>query len=113
MKRYQMDVAKSLGVDTLTVSNWENNLTAFLLYLLPKIIHFLAYNPLQVNVTTPGEKIKPDRIQKGLSLRKLAEELGIDPTTLARWEKNERKPNKDSEVFGKLMSVVISSHKRE
>ncbi len=43
-------------------------------------------------VTTLGEKIKQYRIQKGLSLRKLAKELGIDPGTLARWERSEANP---------------------
>jgi len=55
---------------------------------MPKIIEFLGYDPLLSNATTLGEKIKQYRIQKGWSLRKLAKELGIDPGTLARWERN-------------------------
>jgi len=92
LKLFQKDVARAIGVDTLTVCNWENNLTTPRLYLLPKICHFLGSNPLQVNPTTLGEKIKQYRIQKGLSLRKLAKELDIDPGTLARWEKYMREP---------------------
>ena len=57
-----------------------------------KKIKFLGYDPLQSNATTLGEKIKQYRIQKGLSLRKLAKELGVEPATLTRWEKGEVKP---------------------
>ncbi|MFI5253113.1 MAG: multiprotein-bridging factor 1 family protein [Bacteroidota bacterium] len=32
-------------------------------------------------------------LQDGLSIRRLAKELGIDQSTLARWEKGESKPN--------------------
>jgi len=74
LKLFQKDVAEVIGVDTLTICNWENNLTNPRLYLLPKIYHFLGCNPSQSNATTLGEKIKEHRIQKGLSLRKLAKE---------------------------------------
>ena len=46
LKLYQEDVSKAIGVDTLTICNWENNLTTPRLFLLPKIYHFLGYNPL-------------------------------------------------------------------
>jgi DNA-binding XRE family transcriptional regulator len=58
LKLYQKDVAKAIVVDTLTVCNWENNLTTPRLYLLPKICHFLAHNPLQFNPATLGESNK-------------------------------------------------------
>jgi transcriptional regulator with XRE-family HTH domain len=89
---FQKDVARAIGVDTLTVCNRVNNLTTPRLYLLLKICHLLGYNPLQVSPATLGERIKQYRIQKGLSLRRLAEELGVDPGTLARWEKGRCKP---------------------
>jgi DNA-binding XRE family transcriptional regulator len=62
------------------------------LYLLPIIIEFLGYNPLQSNTTTLCERLKEYRILKGLSLRRLAKELGLDPGTLANWEKGVIKP---------------------
>jgi transcriptional regulator with XRE-family HTH domain len=40
LRLYQKDVAKAIGVDTLTICNWENNLTSPRLYLLPKINSF-------------------------------------------------------------------------
>ena len=89
---HQKDVARQVNATTSTVTNWEENRTSPRLYLLPKIIEFLGYDPLQSNATTLGERIKQYRIQKGLSLRKLAKGLGIDPGTLARWEGGEVKP---------------------
>jgi len=85
-----------------TVTNWEKHRTSPRLYLVPKIIEFLGYDPLQSNATTLGEKIKQYRIQRGLSLRKLAKELGVDPGTLARREVGE------SELCGKLKKRINS-----
>jgi len=39
-----------------------------------------------------GEAIKGYRLIHGLSQKKLAKNLGIDPTTLARWESGTSKP---------------------
>ena len=102
LKLYQKDVAKLLGVDTNSVTNWEKNRTCPRMYLLPKIIEFPGYDPLQSNATTLGERIKQYRIQKGLSLRRLAEELGVDPGTLAKWERGYHEPR------GKLKELMNS-----
>jgi len=90
---FQKEVAVAIGVDTLTVCNWENNLTRPRLKFLPKVFDFLGYNPLNGNATSLGETIKQYRVRKGLSLRKLARELDIDPGTIARWEKGESNPS--------------------
>ena len=90
---HQKDVARIVNATISSVTNWERNRTSPRLFLIPKIIKFLGYDPLQGDATNIGEKIKRYRIQKGLSLRKLAKELGIDPTTLARWERGESKFN--------------------
>lgn len=102
LKLFQKEVAKAIVVDTLTICNWENNLTNPRLYLLPRIFKFLGYDPLQSNATTMGERIRQYRIQAGLSLRKLAKGLGIDPATLARWERGESQPR------GKLKKRINS-----
>ena len=93
---YQRDVAVLVNATTSTVTNWEKNRTSPRLYLLPEIIKFLGYDPLQSNPSTLGERIKQYRIQKGVSLRKLAKELDVDPGSLATWE------NGNSEPRGKL-----------
>ncbi|MBI1805485.1 MAG: helix-turn-helix transcriptional regulator [Ignavibacteria bacterium] len=63
------------------------------LSLLPGVFRFLGYNPLLGNASSLGEQIKQYRIQKGLSLRKLAKEMGIDAATLAKWERRKTLPS--------------------
>jgi transcriptional regulator with XRE-family HTH domain len=90
----QKDVAVIVNATTSSVTNWEKNRTRPRLYLLPNLIKFLGYDPVQSNATTLGERIKDYRLQKGASLRKLAKELGIDPGTLARWERGVSNPSR-------------------
>ncbi|MBI3365958.1 MAG: helix-turn-helix transcriptional regulator [Ignavibacteriae bacterium] len=92
---FQKDVAKLMGVTTSSVTNWEKNRVGPTLQMIPKIIQFLGYDPLPVGITF-GEQIKQYRRKQGLSIKKLAKLLAIDPTTLARWER------KQSEPLGKL-----------
>lgn len=81
-----------LGVDTMTVNNWERNRCQPRLYLMPKIVQFLGYTPFPPEAEhTIGEAIKAYRLMHGLSQRKLAKVLGIDPTTLARGESDNSK----------------------
>ena len=47
----------------------------------------LGHDPFRGNATTWGERIKQYRNQKGLTLRNLAKELGVDHGTLASLEK--------------------------
>ncbi len=85
---YQKDVAKILDVTTSTVTNWEKHRGRPALRLIPKIIEFLGHDPLPEMVTTIGEKIQQYRRKRGLSIKNLAKILGIDPSTLARWERD-------------------------
>jgi transcriptional regulator with XRE-family HTH domain len=88
MRLLQKDVAKVLCVDTMTVNNWERNRCLPRLYLFPKIVQFLGYDPFPTEAKhTIGEAIRVYRLMRGLSQKRLAKILCIDPTTLARWEK--------------------------
>jgi hypothetical protein len=40
---------------------------------------FLGYDPFPLSATTAGEKIKSYRRKSGLSIKKLARIIGIDP----------------------------------
>ncbi|MBI1769663.1 MAG: helix-turn-helix transcriptional regulator [Bacteroidetes bacterium] len=93
LKLFQRDVAKLLGVTTSTITNWEKNRGGPALRLIPKIIKFLEYDPSSDGSQLLGEKIKSYRRMQGLSIKKLARVLGIDPTTLARWESGESEPS--------------------
>ena len=60
---------------------------------MPKLIDFLGYEPVLATATrTGGGAIVQFRRSRGISQRELARLLGIDPTTLARWEKGQSWP---------------------
>ena len=101
---HQKDVATIVNATTSTVTNWEKNRTTPAFRYIPKIITFLGYNPLDLKVGTFGEKIKLFRLINGVSQKKLAKRIGIDPDTLARWEEGKighRMKNKE-----KLNSMI-------
>ena len=87
LKLFQRDVACILGVDTTSICNWENN-RGPAINMIPKIVQFLGYDPFATNLTKPCDKIKWYRKQQGMSQKQLAKALGIDPSTLARLEKD-------------------------
>ena len=95
MKLLQKDVAGILRVDTMTVNNWERNRCQPKIYLFPMIIPSLGYNPFSPK-ENPSivEEIKVYRLTHGLGQKKMAKALGIDPKTLARWEKWKSKPSR-------------------
>ena len=87
-------MAKRFGVDDVTIYLWENNRARPSLAQIPKIIEFLGYDPLPAKSESPGDRIWEYRRVHGLSQRKLAEQLRVDQTTLAGWERGEHKPSK-------------------
>jgi transcriptional regulator with XRE-family HTH domain len=89
---YQNDVANIIGVDTNSITNWEKNRNRPGLYLLPKVFEFLGYDPFPVLAMSFTEKLKEYRRKNGLSIRKFAQILGVDPTTLTRWERGNVEP---------------------
>jgi transcriptional regulator with XRE-family HTH domain len=90
----QKDVAQLLGVTTDSVAYWENNRNQPSLRMIPGIIAFLGYNP---DLDAPADETLGERIirvRRALGIRQndLARQLGVDPTTLARWERGESAP---------------------
>ena len=55
------------------------------------IIRFLGYDP-QPAANTLGERLVRQRISLGLSQKEATERIGVDPSTLAKWERGEREP---------------------
>ena len=88
-------VACRLGINEWTLSNWEHNLHGPSLRFLPRIIAFLGYDPLTSEPNTLGEKIREYRRVHGLSRKRLAQFLDLDPSTLARWEREEGEPGEE------------------
>jgi transcriptional regulator with XRE-family HTH domain len=58
---------------------------------MPAIIRFLRYNPLPEGKTW-GERLLRQRTMLGLSQKAVAGRLGVDPSTLAKWERGEGEP---------------------
>ena len=89
----QREVAKIIGCDTMTVVNWEKSHTA-----MPRISHmagvvqFLGINPFP-NGDTVAQRLVSRRMARGLTQKAFAVELGVDPSTLAKWERGERMPS--------------------
>jgi transcriptional regulator with XRE-family HTH domain len=83
----QKEVAQELGVDKTSIHNWERGHATPSLDFIPGILKFLGYNPFEKEAASFGEKIKAYRRTLGLSQKALARRVGIDPTTLARWER--------------------------
>jgi transcriptional regulator with XRE-family HTH domain len=105
---YQKDVARQLGVKTETVTNWEKNYTAPQLYLIPRVIVFLGYDPVEDESDTLslGERVLRARKRLGMTQKDLARQLGVDPGTLTHWEHGRRRPMPENRA--KLESFVMS-----
>ena len=93
LKLLQSGVAEQIGVDKTTVYNWERNRSSPSLPFLPKIVKFVGYRPAAESGSL-GEQIVSSRRLLGLRQKDLAASLGVDPSTLARWERGEREPSK-------------------
>jgi transcriptional regulator with XRE-family HTH domain len=90
-----MDVAHRIGVHESTLYNWERQRTVPEIRFMPKIIEFLGYSPTPSETAkTFQERLKALRTKLGLSQRKLAMKLGIDPGTLGSWERGRHRPTR-------------------
>ncbi len=104
----QKDVARQLGANVTTVTNWELGHSGPALWFVPRIIEFLGYVPCD---TSPDSLPLPDRIKvyrrlRGLSQKTLARKLGVDPSTLARWECGRSRPQ--AELLNRTMAVLVT-----
>lgn len=87
----QKDVAGQIGVHEQTIHHWEANETAPALRWLPGIIQFLGFDPRKLPESI-GARLRHYREGKGMSQQEFAGRLGVDPSTLARWEAGRRQP---------------------
>jgi DNA-binding transcriptional regulator YiaG len=53
---------------------------------MPAVIKFLGYNPLSEGKGL-GSRLVKHRTSLGMSQGEAAKRLGVDPSTLARWER--------------------------
>lgn len=105
----QKDASKMMDVCTASIVGWENKSSTPEISLIPKIIKFLGYIPFNQDCKTIKDKLILYRKITGMNHRKLAALIGIDPSTIATWEKEEHKPTKRllkklNEFFGSVRS---------
>jgi DNA-binding XRE family transcriptional regulator len=93
---FQVQVAEIIGVTESTITNWEKNHTKPMLWTIPKIIQFLGYRANLTPSLTIGQKIRAYRYNQGINQEELAHQLGVDPATLGRWERDECQPRKNN-----------------
>jgi transcriptional regulator with XRE-family HTH domain len=101
----QRQVAEQIGVDEATITNWERNASHQAIRCIPAIIQFLGYDPLPAASAFP-ERLVAARKVLGLSQRKMAEKLGVDPATIQEWEAGRHRPAKKSlDVIGRVLQI--------
>jgi DNA-binding transcriptional regulator YiaG len=79
----------------MTITGWESNATTPEVRYMPAIIQFLGYNPSLAASSLP-ERLATARRVLGLSQRKMARKLGVDPATLMGWEAGRHQPTDKS-----------------
>lgn len=98
----QKQIAEEIGVDTTTINNWETGRTSPALRCLPAICNFLGYDPFPQATALPNQLLRFRQLH-GFSQKKLAQMLGVDPTTIGDWERGTHKPNARSR--GKIRTL--------
>jgi site-specific DNA recombinase len=91
LKLLQRQVAAQFGINVASIYNWENNRGEPELRYIPAILTFLGYNPFPAPTST-GDRLISARTAAGISQREAARQIGVDQSTLARWERGEREP---------------------
>ena len=105
MKLTKRQLSINLNVSDITIYLWEKNKVQPSLAQIPKIIAFLGRDPFEKEAENLGDKIREYRRVHGLSQKKLARQLGVDPTTLAGWERGEHRPT--NKLLDKINSAFI------
>lgn len=118
----QKEVAKKIGVNKSTITNWELNHNYPELRFLPSIIDFLGYWSYDTSRDNLGQQIVAARTRLGLSQEKLAILLDVDPSTVGRWEQNKGQSLMKHRVLvfaflygqvlekGTRINIALSSH---
>lgn len=84
-------VAAQIGTHATNVALWSKGRSRPRLAFWPRIIRFLEYDP-RPDADTFGQMLRRHREGQGISQRRFAATLRMDPSTLARWERDERLP---------------------
>ena len=82
----QRQAVSRLGVNPLTVLNWEKGHTEPPIEAVPAILRFLGYDPFP-QPRSLRELLLAKRRAMGWSIKEAARQLGVDPRTWRDWER--------------------------
>ena len=105
----QAQAADELDVNEGTVVNWERGHTNPDLRALPRLIAWLGYDPRPAGDTL-GQQVRWLRQARGLTREAFAATLGVDPTSVARWESGQSKPIRR---YRRLLEDLIAGTRQE
>lgn len=111
LRLLQRQVAQQIGVSEATIYNWEGNRTKAL-RKIPAVLRFLGYSPWPNPASFPERLVLYRRVL-GLSRRQMAKTLGVNESTLARWETGRGSPAKESlKILEDLLQALGTSSQR-
>ncbi|MDR3405038.1 MAG: helix-turn-helix transcriptional regulator [Chthoniobacter sp.] len=87
----QIDVARIIGCDEMTIVNWEKGHRTPRVNHMAEVVEFLGFDPFQ-NGNTMAHRLVNHRKALGITQKEFARQIGVNPSTLARWERGERMP---------------------
>ena len=87
----QIDVAKMIRCDEMSIVNWERGHTIRVSLTLAGVTRSLDYNPFSSGDTV-AQQLVNHRKAHGITQKEFARQIGVDPSALARWERDKREP---------------------
>lgn len=96
MEMTQKGAATMIGVTEDCYFLWEGNKAFPQVQHMPKIIAFLGYLPISIDVSSIRGRIKYYRYIKGLSHKKMGQLLSVNSTTVGAWESGESIPHPEN-----------------
>ncbi|MVZ67327.1 helix-turn-helix domain-containing protein [Sphingobacterium sp. DK4209] len=98
LRLFQKDVAEIFNVSKDCITYWENNRSEPQIQYYPYIFRFLGYCPFKFDTSTFAGKIKTYRYLNGLSQKRFAKLMNVDPATVSRWEEGTGRGFKKNEI---------------
>ena len=111
-KLTQDDLANILNVHKTNVSKWERNKYKPSIDILANIADYFQVSVDYLIDNEPaillGEKLKDLRKTKGLTLKEVADNIGLGESTISLYENNNRRP--DYVTLNKLSAGCCKAH---
>jgi transcriptional regulator with XRE-family HTH domain len=92
---FRKQAATEMGVCQEALMKWEWDSCEPQPHLYPKVIDFLGYEPWP-EPRSLSEKLRAQRLRRGLSVKRAAAALEVDEGTFAGWEHGRRQPTASS-----------------